>query len=70
MEEKIRDFYGHVLGSIVTETNGVAKARDFYGHVLGTYDPRDNKTRDFYNRVVSSGNTLASLIMSANNKNH
>lgn len=60
-KEFIRDFYGKILGSIEDQGNKQI-ARDFYGKILGTYSSADNKTRDFYGRILTSGNTLMSLI--------
>lgn len=67
MKEEIRDFRGHLIGTITTDDRtGVATARDFYERIVGTYNYfHDGKTRDFYNRIVSSGNSLASLIWKA-----
>lgn len=62
-KEYVKDFYGKILGSI--ETNGTKQvAKNFYGKILGTYDSKDNKTRDFYGRIISNGNTLSGLIFS------
>lgn len=63
-EQIIRDFYGRIQGKI-TDDGGKQVARDFYGKNLGSYNPADDKTRDFYGRIVSSGNTLAGLIAQA-----
>lgn len=60
--EPIKDFYGRLVGSIETDTQGNQKAYDFYGKYLGKYDKRLNKTFDFYGRIISSGNILQSLI--------
>ncbi len=60
-KEFVRDFYGRILGSI--ETVGTKQiARNFYGKILGTYNSADDKTRDFYGRILTRGNTLMGLI--------
>ncbi len=60
-KEFVKDFYGRILGSI--ETQGTKQiARNFYGSILGTYNSVDDKTRDFYGRVLTRGNTLIGLI--------
>ena len=59
--ELVKDFYGRILGSI--ETVGTKQiARNFYGKILGTYNSTDDKTRDFYGRILTRGNTLMGLI--------
>ena len=64
-KDLIKDFYGRILGSL--ETNGTkTTVRDFYGKILGYYDSTDNKTRDFYGRIVSNGNTAVGLIYKQN----
>lgn len=60
-KEFVKDFYGRILGSI--ETVGTKQiARNFYGKILGTYNSADDKTRDFYGRILTRGNTLIGLI--------
>lgn len=67
--ETIRDFYGRILGYIITDTvTGDAEARDFYQRILGFYKKDLNQTRDFYKRIIGKGNLLASLITQANDK--
>ena len=63
-KEFIRDFYGRILGSIETDTNGNKVAKDFYGRRLGTYDKKSNMTRDFYGRIIAKGDQTAGLIWS------
>lgn len=69
VRDPIRDFGNRILGYI--ETDSITKkqtGKDFYNRIVGTYDPITNKTRDFYNVVVASGNILASLIYNENEK--
>lgn len=61
----VKDFYGRILGWIVTESDGRQKALDFKGRLLGTYYPDRGTTNDFYGRVLYRGNMLASLISSS-----
>lgn len=63
-KEIIRDFYGRILGSITTESNGNKTVRDFYGRIVGKYDKSCNVTRDFYGRIVAKGDRSAGLIPS------
>lgn len=65
----IKDFYNRVIGYILTDTvTGVQTARNFYNRILGTYDPRTDLTKDFYNKIVSRGNTLSVLILEDDRK--
>ena len=44
-------------------------ARDFYGKNLGRYDKKLDVTKDFYGRIISTGNTASALIWNEYNKN-
>lgn len=66
--ETVTDFYGRKLGTITTEYTGIRTARNFYGLILGRYNPREDKTRDFYGRVLCSGDNTRGLIIENNNK--
>ena len=67
-KETIRDFYGRILGYVITDDKGNKTARNFYGKVLGYYDKVNNVTRDFYQRVIGRGDQAVSLIYRENNK--
>ena len=68
--EEIRDFNYRILGYIETDTiTGDKKAYDFYRKLLGTYYKQSNETRDFYQRIISRGDTLSALIIQADEKN-
>lgn len=68
-EQIIRNYYGLIIGYITTDPQTQKQtARDFYRRILGSYDPKLNVTRDFYGRIVSQGNSLASLIWTEENK--
>lgn len=58
----IRDFYGRVLGTITTDSQGNKIARDFYGRVVGRYDKHANVTRDFYGRTIARGDQISATI--------
>lgn len=62
----IRDFYNRIQGYIITDTRtGNKEARDFYQRILGYYIKDLDQTRNFYQKVISRGDTLASLIIEA-----
>ncbi len=67
-KETIRDFYGRILGYVITDDKGNKTVRNFYGKVLGYYDKVNNVTRDFYQRVIGRGDQAVSLIYRENNK--
>lgn len=58
----IKDFYGQIKGYIEIDNNGKKTVRDFYRKILGYYDPRTNKTTDFYGRVIANGDFSSGLI--------
>ena len=64
---EIRDFQGRILGYIEEDSNGNRTARNFYRQNLGTYYAKENVTKDFYGRIVSSGDTTQALIYKNNN---
>jgi len=63
-KEEIRDFYGRILGTL-EDTGDRIIARDFYGRILGYYYKHEDKTKDFYNRIVANGDATVGLIMNA-----
>ena len=68
-KQPIKDFYGKILGYISEDTTtGIKKATDFYGKVLGQYDPKEDRTRDFYGRIVSRGDTTQALVYNSVNR--
>lgn len=58
----VRDFYGHILGTITTDNVGNKVVRDFYGKIVGKYDKKHDVTRDFYGRIVAKGDHASGLI--------
>lgn len=67
-KENIKDFYGKILGSIETKSNGDKIAYDFYGKILGRYSKQYDVTYDFYGKILSKGDITSGLIWSASNK--
>ena len=65
MRENIKDFYGAVIGYIDKATNGDEVAHDRYGKILGSYSKSCNVTKDFYGKIIATGNIVASLVWGA-----
>lgn len=64
----IKNYYGRTLGTIEYDTvTKKSKAKDFYGRVLGIYDPKDDRTRNFYGKIISWGNSLEALVYNSEN---
>ena len=61
-KETIRDFYGKILGTVETFSNGDKELRDFYGKILGRYQKSDNTTRNFFGQTVANGDALMMLL--------
>lgn len=61
-KEYIKDFYGRVIGTLETKSNGDKTIKDFYGRLKGTYLKNKNVTKDFYGRVIGNGDQLTSLL--------
>ena len=68
MRENIKDFYGRIIGTRETQTNGNIIARDMHGKILGRYDKAQNVTMDFYGKIISRGDTTSALIWQAYNE--
>jgi extradiol dioxygenase family protein len=66
--ELVKDFYGKILGSLETQSNGDIIARDFYGKILGRYDKQMNVTKDFLGKILTQGNITSGLIWEASSK--
>lgn len=65
---KIKDFYGKILGYVDTDTvTGNKVAYNFYNKILGRYNKREDRTRDFYGKIVSRGDTTQALVVNDNN---
>ena len=67
-KEEIRNFIGQCLGRLDDQGDRIV-AEDFYGVILGYYSKSEDRTHDFYGRIISNGNTLAALIAEAAVKN-
>ena len=61
--EEIRDRQGRLLGVIRTLRDGALEARDRLDRYRGKYIPSTRETRDRHNQLVSTGNTLAALLL-------
>lgn len=68
--EVVKDFYGKILGSLETQSNGDIIARDFYGKILGRWDKKMNVTKDFFGRIIARGNITSGLIWEASSKSN
>lgn len=65
----IKDFYGRIIGFIEEDTNtGNKTAYDFYRRILGKYNKRDNKTRDFYGKILAQEDITQALVYGSSNK--
>lgn len=61
--EYIKTMDNIILGTVETAPNGDQTAKDFPSHcILGYYRAAQDKTFDFFGRIVARGNALASLI--------
>lgn len=58
----IRQFGGKIIGFLEEDAQGDQQIRDFTGHILGFYRKKEDKTRDFYGRIVGNGNLLIMLL--------
>lgn len=59
----IKTFDNKILGIIETAPNGDQTAKDYPSYrILGYYRASQNKTFDFYGRIIARGNALVSLI--------
>jgi len=58
----ISDKSGRVLGRIMESDNNTQRAYDNSGRYLGTYNESSNITLDKSGRMITKGNSLASLI--------
>lgn len=61
-KECIRDRNGKIIGWIETDHIGNKLARDFNGHIKGRYKKVGNVTLNFNGRIVSYGDSVASLL--------
>ena len=61
----IKDFYGNIIGVVEELPNGDKLVRDFNSRLLGSYNKTTNVTRDFYGRIIATGDNSLLLL---NNK--
>lgn len=67
--EPVRDFYKKILGYVDTDTvTGKKTIRTFGMKIVGYYDPKTNVTRDFYKRIVGTGDLTMMLLQQEINK--
>ena len=62
MKEEIRDKYNKLLGTIITNSQGLKEVRNTYNVCLGVYDPKRNETRNKYNVVLTKYDSLISIL--------
>lgn len=55
--EPVREFGGKIIGWVETDAQGNQEVRNFNGTIIARYDSKINVTRDFYNRILTQGNT-------------
>lgn len=60
--EQIKEFGGRILGYVETDAEGNQQVREFGGKILGVYDKKQDCTREFGGRIISSGNTVVGLL--------
>lgn len=64
--EVLRDGRGTIIGSIERQRlTSKLVARNKQGKVVGVHDPRAGETRNARGRVISRGNLLPALLLSA-----
>ena len=63
MRKPLKDFYGRILGYLDYDYRGDGVATDFGGRILGRYTSSDDRTRDFYGRILYQGDGLSALII-------
>lgn len=62
-KEYIRKWPGTIIGSIETDGNGNKTVRAFNMKILGYYDKAGNVTKDFYGRILYTGDMSAALLI-------
>lgn len=61
--EAVKDFYKKIIGYVDTDTvTGKKTIRTFGMKIVGYYDPKTNTTRDFYKRIVGTGDLTMMLL--------
>lgn len=61
--DTLKDAQSRIIGYIETDPNGRQTAKTARHITVGYYDPRTNWTVNRHNCRVSSGNTLAALLL-------
>ena len=60
--EEIKNFRGKVIALIDYKDNGDQELKTYRGLVLGVYSASRNITQNYRGRILSTGNTLGTLI--------
>lgn len=68
MRTNVKDFYGQIIGSLEDDSNGDIIAKDFYGKILGRYDKKQNVTKNFFGKIISTGDTTTALVWQSYNE--
>lgn len=63
MEIAIKDFYGSIVGYLEKCSNGDVIARSYSRKVLGRYRASDNRTVDFYGKILYQGDMSQALLV-------
>ena len=63
MEIAIKDFYGSIVGYLEQCSNGDVIARSYSRKVLGRYRASDNRTVDFYGKILYQGDMSQALLV-------
>mgnify|MGYP004650998645 CR=1 FL=1 len=61
-KETVKDFHNRIIGYYIYKDNGDIEARDALNKILGYYRRHTDTTTDAYNRILSRGNTIGSLL--------
>lgn len=61
-EHILRDSLNRIIGRVEIQNDGKQVLRDALYRIAGSYDPKDDTTRDRFNRIIGRGNVLASLL--------
>ena len=63
MEIAIRDFYGLIVGYLEKCSNGDIIAKNRSRQILGRYRYSDNRTVDFYGKILFQGDMSQALLV-------
>ena len=63
MEIAIKDFYGYIVGYLERCSNGDVVAKNRSRQILGRYRASDNRTVDFYGKILYQGDMSQALLV-------